>query len=36
MKQEKKYKPLDQALKKCRCIKEYEDTIELWKTYGGD
>tara|TARA_R100000008_G_scaffold21543_1_gene11319 strand:+ start:1875 stop:1985 length:111 start_codon:yes stop_codon:yes gene_type:complete len=35
MRQQKKHKPLDEALKECKCIKEYEEVVELWKTYGG-
>jgi len=31
----KNNKCLDEALKSCD-IKEYEDALELWKTYGGD
>lgn len=31
-------KSLDEALGKCgdECAREYEEEIELWKTYGGD
>jgi len=33
-----KLKILDEALSKCgpECTQEYEEEIELWKTYGGD
>jgi len=28
--------PLDEALEQCECLSEYEEIMELWKTYGGD
>jgi len=27
---------LDDALKQCECLEDYEEAIDLWKTYGGD
>jgi len=24
------------ALARCECLEDYEEVIELWKTYGGD
>lgn len=32
----KKQRYLDEALKQCKCLKDFEESIELWRTYGGD
>ena len=32
----KKQQYLDEALKQCKCLEDFEEVIELWKTHGGD